>query len=58
MVVDLQESANIALITRWLGENKIRILNIAGPRESGIPSITKEATRLLRALIERVQSSN
>ena len=56
LVVNPQEPGNIDSIVRWLEENEIKILNVAGPRESGYPTITQKATKFLRELMERVQS--
>jgi hypothetical protein len=35
----------------WLTANSIRVLNVAGPRESSQPGITRQATALLRAVL-------
>jgi hypothetical protein len=48
--VDLDAPTALADIRVWLRENAIRVLNVAGPRESQSPGITLQATRLLHAL--------
>lgn len=48
--VDLDAPTALADIRVWLRANAIRILNVAGPRESQSPGIALEATRLLHAL--------
>jgi hypothetical protein len=49
--VNLDEPAAVAGIRDWLSEHSIRILNVAGPRESQSPGITLQATRLLHELL-------
>jgi hypothetical protein len=51
LVVDLERGADLARIRAFLAENQIRILNVAGPRESEAPGIHDEAATLLRALL-------
>jgi hypothetical protein len=54
-------SANLALppavdaICRWLSDNQISILNVAGPRESTSPGIYRQAEALLRQLLSRLR---
>ncbi len=48
--VDLDAPTALADVRAWLRKNAIRVLNVAGPRESHSPGITLEATRLLHAL--------
>ena len=49
LVVDLQ-NATTPQISDWLLVNSIRVLNVAGPRESSQPGITRSATTFLRIL--------
>ena len=49
LVVELRD-ATPQLIHEWLSENSIRILNVAGPRETSQPGITRQAATFLRAL--------
>lgn len=51
LVVNLERSADLARIRAFLAENDVRILNVAGPRESEAPGIHDEAATLLRALL-------
>ena len=39
----------------WLARHRVRVLNVAGPRESKRPGIYREARRVLRRLLERVR---
>jgi hypothetical protein len=49
LVVDLR-SASEPTVIEWLHEHPIKVLNIAGPRESSQPGITQAAGDFLRAL--------
>jgi hypothetical protein len=52
-VVDLDESPNPADCIAWLGQEKVTVLNVAGPRESHNPGIYQ----LARQYMERILSS-
>jgi len=51
LIVDLDEAeeapARAAAIAGWLRERHVRVLNVAGPRESGAPGIHADARALL-----------
>ena len=49
LVVDLRD-ATTQLIQGWLVENSVRVLNVAGPRESSQPGIACQAAAFLRSL--------
>jgi putative molybdenum carrier protein len=49
LVVDLAGAPDAAAVGVWLRREGIRVLNVAGPRESGAPGIHEEAVRFLRA---------
>ena len=54
LVIDLagdEAAARIARIMGWLEANAVRVLNVAGPRESGHPGICDMARNLVRDLI-------
>jgi len=51
LVVDLERGADLAGVRAFLGQNGIRTLNVAGPRESEAPGIHDEASALLRELL-------
>jgi len=38
---------NMATLTEWLDQNNIRVLNVAGPRESKTPGVHLQASRYL-----------
>jgi hypothetical protein len=48
--IDLGAPEALAEVREWLARHAVRVLNVAGPRESQSPSITLEATRLLHEL--------
>jgi len=54
LVLDLEsgDAALPATIQTWLRENNIRVLNVAGPRESNSPGIYKIAKALLEKIVK------
>ena len=55
LVVDLKMEANVEAVEQWLLANRIRVLNIAGPRESQQPGIYKQARAWLSGLLEHLE---
>jgi hypothetical protein len=51
LVLDLPQATGPAAARRWIKENRILVLNVAGPRESSQPGIHAEAVRFLHALL-------
>jgi hypothetical protein len=51
LVVQLEQETNSETVLHWLVTNKIRVLNVAGPRESKIPGIHKQVLEFLRVLL-------
>ena len=51
LIVALEEGIDPARFRAWLDEHRIRILNVAGPRESRRPGIYAEAVRCLDRLL-------
>jgi len=51
LVVDLAEPLDPGQVQLWIRENRIGVLNIAGPRESKCPGIYGEAKAFLRAVL-------
>lgn len=49
LVVDLRDGTT-KQVQEWLSVNAIRVLNVAGPRESSQPGIARQAAAFLRAL--------
>ena len=50
LVLDLTEAPNESAVQDWAGEHKVRVLNVAGPRESKCPGIYALAAQFLRAI--------
>ncbi len=48
LVLDLLANPTQALALDWIANNRIRVLNVAGPRESGCPGIHAQATAFLQ----------
>jgi hypothetical protein len=46
---DLEQAA--AMVREWLGQQRVRVLNVAGPRESSAPGIAEEAASFLRRVL-------
>ena len=57
LVVNLNDHPAIEKIRRWCQSNQIRILNIAGPRESENRGIYSKAAEFLRQLLEHSEPS-
>jgi hypothetical protein len=51
LVVDLAGQPRAADVRHWVQAQGIRVLNVAGPRESSAPGIYHEALRFLRDLL-------
>ena len=50
LIVDLAQAADPAVVREWLAQHRIRVLNVAGPRESKDPGIYREASQFLQWL--------
>jgi hypothetical protein len=55
LVVDLDRVADPTKARKWLSRARIKVLNVAGPRESSRPGIGEEARRFLRELCGATQ---
>jgi len=53
LVVDLDYPPEHQTVRRWLSENRVAILNVAGPRESQSPGVGRAAKKFLRAVLGR-----
>lgn len=53
MVVDLGDFPDVDGIRQWLARSGVRVLNVAGPRESKAPGIAGEARDVLRNVMCR-----
>lgn len=50
-VVDLLKPRNLPSIQFWLEYEKVRVLNVAGPRESKVPGVRAMAMEFLKDLL-------
>ena len=51
LVLDLDERPAESAVRAWVTDHGVRVLNVAGPRESKCPGIYEEASHLLRKLL-------
>jgi hypothetical protein len=51
LVLDLTEQPSPAAVRTWAESHAVRVLNVAGPRESSRPGIYPEAVAFLRAVL-------
>lgn len=54
LLVDLARPVRVEDVQAWLAARNVRVLNVAGPRESEAPGIYREAGRWLAALFDRL----
>ncbi|NJO55269.1 MAG: molybdenum cofactor carrier [Rhodospirillales bacterium] len=50
-VVDLDHPDEPASVRTWIANQRVKVLNVAGPRESGNPGIHADATAFLRSVL-------
>jgi hypothetical protein len=48
LVVDLSDKPSVSTVRAWVKDSRIRVLNVAGPRESKYPGIYIHACQFLR----------
>jgi hypothetical protein len=62
LVIDLRKPVPIAHVLSWMRRAAVRVLNIAGPRESQAPGITQDARdfvgRLLAAAVRVIERTD
>lgn len=51
LIIDLDAPPELELVRRWIEEQEIRVLNVAGPRESSSPGIGQSAFSFLSGLL-------
>ncbi|NIR28363.1 MAG: molybdenum cofactor carrier [Gammaproteobacteria bacterium] len=57
LLLDLGSEPRVEPIREWLRAHDVRVLNVAGPRESQQPGIQREARRLLTAVLRSLGTS-
>jgi hypothetical protein len=59
LVLDLSQNPGCEAVRAWLNDNGIATLNVAGPRESGVPGIHGQASDFLRqCLVDRAATAS
>ncbi|MBM4070460.1 MAG: molybdenum cofactor carrier [Planctomycetes bacterium] len=53
LVVDLEKPVRPAAVAKWVRENDVVTLNVAGPRLSSAPGIDEQAAAFLRKLLRQ-----
>ena len=56
MVIDVDHVASVSNVCEWLAQHRIRVLNVAGPRESKQPGIYEQTSAFLRELLSVCRS--
>jgi len=51
LVVDLDDPPKFAEVRRWLEDEQVAVLNVAGPRESQSPGIAKQSAEFMAELL-------
>ena len=51
LLVDLSEDCDVQAGRRWVAHHRIRVLNVAGPRESSAAGISLDAQNFLLAMV-------
>lgn len=60
LIVDLGDRSNdpVDTVVEWLATVKPRVLNVAGPRESGAPGISDQAARVLGQALQVITADD
>jgi hypothetical protein len=53
LIIDLNQNPDPATVQKWLKGEGIRIINVAGPRESKMPGLHAHAVEFLRVVFKR-----
>jgi len=51
LVVNLDRPGRLEEVRRWLQDHEVKVLNVAGPRESQSPGIAAQAKQFLSGLL-------
>jgi len=52
-VVDFESALSVGEVAEWIRRHAIRILNVAGPRTSAVPTIYRDAATFLETLLSQ-----
>jgi len=50
LIIDLYDKIDLLMVREWGEKNKIKTLNVAGPRESKVPGIYNQAVQFIKSL--------
>ena len=53
LILDMKQDPKVESVKEWIQENRIRVLNVAGPRESQIPGIYGRAFEFIEKLLDK-----
>lgn len=56
-VIDLANPPNLSSVCAWIAEHRIRVLNVAGPRESKSPGVYARTRPFLRQILSSSPTS-
>ena len=54
LIIDLYNKIDPRMVREWGEENKIKILNVAGPKESEVPGIHEKAVDFLKLIFSKI----
>lgn len=54
LVLTIGYHCDVDTLTKWVADHKIKVLNIAGPRDSQAPGIYEASFELLETLLSHV----
>ena len=54
LILDLSQNPASLTFPKWARQHRIRVLNVAGPRESGVPGISDQASAFLRTILSPI----
>lgn len=57
LTIDLDADADPELVRAWLAREQIRVLNVAGPRESSAPGISTDTKAFLLSVFQPFETS-
>lgn len=54
LIIEPARKENVKKLIRWIQDNSIAVMNVAGPRESTVPGIYEKAFDLLYKLLKSI----
>jgi hypothetical protein len=56
LLVDLEANFPVQSVVRWLEDAGVRVLNVAGPRESTAENIGQQSRQFLASVVQQIQA--